>query len=82
MRINEQRYFDEPFGRSGYRIELDGDLADHVFLVDGTCSGGRHELNGDETARLIASFLFRAMTTHVAETLLGTLVDLNQGGNQ
>jgi len=80
FQIYDDKFFDEPYGRSGYRISMDQEIFDHLFLIDGTFGGGRFTLSMQETARMVALFLYRTMTTHLAETLLARLGDLHDGG--
>jgi len=73
--------FDQPYSANGnYRIKLEEDPADQIFLVDGSLSGGRTELETGELGDIVANFLFKfASGSAVGEQALGTIGNLNSG---
>ncbi len=74
------KVFDQPYNSNGnYRITLEEDPCDHLFLVDGSFSGGRTELKTEELGDLVATYLFKFATGPVGEHLLGKIGNLNSG---
>lgn len=74
------RVFDQPYNPSGtYKITLEEDPCDQVFLVDGSLSGGRTELKAEELGELVATYLFKFATGPVGEHQLGIIGNLNSG---
>lgn len=74
------RVFDQPYSPSGsYKITLEEDPCDQIFLVDGSLSGGRAELKTEELGDLVANYLFRFVTGPVGEHQLGIIGNLNSG---
>lgn len=66
--------FDQPYSTDGYRISLNEEPFDQLFLVDGTLSGGLQELQTEELAELVALFLYKLAVGPVGERLLGTIM--------
>jgi len=74
------RVFDQPYNPSGsYKITLEEDPCDQLFLVDGSLSGGRTELKTEELGELVATYLFKFATGPVGEHQLGIIGNLNSG---
>lgn len=74
------KIFDQPYNTSGtYKITLQEDPCDQIFLVDGSLSGGRTELKTEELADLVASYLFKFASGPVGEHQLGIIGNMNSG---
>lgn len=74
------RVFDQPYNPSGsYKITLEEDPCDQLFLVDGSLSGGRTELKTEELGELVANFLFKFASSPLGERALGIIGNLNAG---
>lgn len=74
------RVFDQPYNPSGsYRITLEEEPCDQIFLLDGSLSGGRTELKTEELGDLVASYLFKFASGPVGEHQLGIIGNLNAG---
>jgi hypothetical protein len=74
------RVFDQPYSQSGsYKITLEEDPCDQIFLIDGSLAGGRTELKTEELGELVATYLFKFATGPVGEHLLGIIGNLNAG---
>lgn len=72
--------FDQPYSASGtYKITLEEDPCDQVFLIDGSVSGGRSDLKAEELGDLVANFLFKFAASPVGEHQLGIIGNLNSG---
>ena len=71
--------FDQPYGRNGYRLRLEGEPLDHLFLIDGSLGGGRAELNTEQLGKLVARLLFKLTTSPLGEKFLGHIGNLNRG---
>lgn len=73
--------FDQPYSASGnYRIKLEEDPADQLFIVDGSLCGGRTELKTEELGNIVAHFLFKfASASSLGEQALGIIGNLNSG---
>jgi len=70
--------FDQPYNPSGsYRITLEEDPCDQIFLLDGSLSGGRSDLKTEELGDLVANYLFKFATGPVGEHQLGIIGNLN-----
>jgi hypothetical protein len=78
--FNGKGFDDQPFGKDGrYRIKLVGHPCDHIFLVDGTLSGGRVEMDNDQIGNIVANLIFKLTTSPLGENALGILGNLNSG---
>jgi hypothetical protein len=77
LAIYDGQDFTQPYGTNGYRISLNEEPFDQLFLVDGSLMGGRKELGTDALADLVALFLFRIAVGPVGERLLGIIGNLN-----
>jgi len=77
LAIYDGREFDQPYGTDGYRISLNEEPFDQLFLVDGSLSGGRTELKSDELADLVALFLFKLTVGSIGEQFLSIIGNLN-----
>jgi hypothetical protein len=74
------RVFDQPYNPSGsYKITLEEDPCDQIFLIDGSLCGGRTELKTEELGDLVANFLFKFASSQVGERALGIIGNLNAG---
>lgn len=74
--------FDQPYNPHGtYRITLEEDPFDQIFLVDGSISGGRSDLKTEELGDTVANFLFKFAASPVGEHELGIIGNLNSGLN-
>lgn len=74
------RVFDQPYNPSGsYRIKLEEEPCDQIFLLDGSLSGGRTELKTEELGDLVANYLFKFASGPVGEHQLGIIGNLNAG---
>jgi len=74
------RIFDQPYSPGGsYRITLEEDPCDQLFLIDGSLSGGRTELKTEELGDLVANYLYKFSTSPVGEHQLGIIGNLNAG---
>lgn len=74
------RVFDQPYNLSGnYKITLEEDPCDQLFLIDGSLCGGRTELKTEELGDLVAHYLFKFASGPVGEHQLGIIGNLNSG---
>jgi len=71
--------FNQPYGINGYRLRLEGEPFDHLFLVDGSLGGGREELDTEQVGELVARLLFKLITSPLGEKVLGHIGNLNRG---
>lgn len=71
--------FDQPYGINGYRLKLEGEPFDQMFLVDGTLGGGRTELSTEQLGDLLARLFFKLTTSPMGEKFLGHIGNLNSG---
>lgn len=74
LAIYNGQVFDQPYGLNGHRIELSEEPFDQLFLIDGSLSGGRSELESNELADLLALLLFKLAVGPIGERLLGTIM--------
>lgn len=77
--FNGLEFKEQPYGLSGYRLNLEGHPFDHLFLVDGSLSGGRAEMESDQIGSLVAKFIFKMTTSSLGEKALGILGNSNSG---
>ncbi len=74
------KVFEQPYSPNGnYKISLDEDPFDQMFIVDGSLAGGRAELKTEQLGDIVAHFLFKTVIGPLGEHMLGIIGNLNSG---